>query len=87
VNLELLTSLKRFLVDYATEQGICLNEQFGTMQKFDVYVFAIAVKGLMDQGMSCKEATNAMLGDGAYDRLAGQLWDRFQAEKTKVGVK
>jgi len=31
------------------------------------------------QGKSIKEAFDAVIGEGAYDRLAGEIWEAFQA--------
>lgn len=31
------------------------------------------------QGKSIKEAFDAVIGEGSYDRLAGEIWEAFQA--------
>ena len=38
-----------------------------------------AIKNLIESGVDIKEAFNSVLGEGAFDKMAGDVYDQLQA--------
>ena len=78
-SLELLNKVQAFLVDQANAKGINLAADFATPEDFKQFVIGFAFKGLRDAGATVKEAYDAVMGDGAYSELSGNLHAQFAA--------
>ena len=74
-SLELLNAVQKLLVSFATESGIDLRAEFGTVEAFKKFVIAFTFKQLVELGVAVNEAYDMVLGDGSYDDLAAKVWD------------
>lgn len=41
---------------------------------------SFCIKGLVDAGMHIRQAFDTVMGDGAYNRMADQVWEAAQAK-------
>ena len=80
-SLELLNAARGFIVEKATEQGIFLQNEFESQEKFQMFVIAVTMKQLVELGLTVEEALDAVLGDGAYDRLVNEVWETLQKQQ------
>jgi hypothetical protein len=78
-NLDLLNKVQQFIIDQANASGISLANEFASVQEFKNFVIGLAFKGLIDAGMEVKDAFNATLGDGSYDKLADETFAKLTA--------
>jgi hypothetical protein len=77
-SLELLNKVQAFIIDYATNSGISLHDHFASVDQFKNFVIALTFRTLTEAGISTEDAFNAVCGDGAFKRLADDLWEQFQ---------
>jgi hypothetical protein len=75
---ELLNKVQRFIINFANESGISLHEHFKSIDQFKQFVIAITFRTLTEAGVSTEDAFNAVCGDGAFKRLADDLWETLQ---------
>lgn len=79
-NLNFLNAVRGLIVDHASAHGINLREQFGTREKFIGFVTACAIKAAQDiAGLSLRDAYDLVMGEGAYQQLADEVWAAAQA--------
>jgi hypothetical protein len=78
-SLELLNKVQAFLIDQANAKGINLAADFDGPEDFKKFVIGFAFKSLRDAGATVEEAYNAVMGDGAYSDLSGNLHAQFAA--------
>ena len=50
MNTEALTNISSLVIEHATRQGISLRAQFGTRERFQSFVIALTIQGVMDVG-------------------------------------
>lgn len=79
MNIELLNKVQRLLIDQASAAGINLADEFANADEFKKFVIGAAFKGLRDAGASTKDAYDAVMGAGAYDALAGEVFEQLAA--------
>lgn len=75
---KLLNEVQKLLVAFANEQGISLREEFGTVEEFNKFVISFTFKALVDAGLEIRKAYDAVMGNGAYEKLANDVWESFQ---------
>jgi hypothetical protein len=71
--------MQRAIAETATQQGISLRQEFGTTERFAEFVIGMTFKVMTDNGMSVEAATDAIFGDGAYERIAAEVWELAQS--------
>ena len=74
MNLKLLNSLKAFVVEFSTKNGINLQDEFGTVDAFNNWLVAVAVTALVEQGKDIETAYDIVMGDGAFRKMADDVW-------------
>jgi hypothetical protein len=79
MNIELLNKVQSHLIEQATAAGILLSDEFSTTEEFKRFVIGAAFKGLRDAGASVQVAYDAVIGEGAYENLAGDVYDKHTA--------
>lgn len=42
-------------------------------------VISVAIKALVEQGLTVRAACDTVLGSGAYEKMAGQVYDELKA--------
>ena len=79
MNTEALTNISSLVIEHATRQGISLRAQFGTRERFQSFVIALTVQGVMDAGgLEFPTAYDLVMGDGAYRALSDAVWEAVQ---------
>ena len=76
---ELLNKVQSTLVAFASEKGINLQAEFGTVEKFRQFVIAFTLRFLVDAGLNAQEAFNAVMGANAFQSLAESVWSELNA--------
>lgn len=79
-SLELVNAVRGFIVEQATKKGIFLQNEFETQEKFQTFVIAVTIKQLVELGLTVEEAFDAALGDGSYERLVQEVWEKLQSQ-------
>lgn len=74
-SLELLNKVQALLVEFANREGINLQAEFGTVEKFKTFVISLTIKKLTDMGVEVKDAYDMVLGEGQYDQLISTVWN------------
>ena len=77
-SLELLRKASEFLVNQANENGISLQEMFGTTERFQQFVISLTMKTLVDAGVEVDKAYDIVCGEGSFQRLADEVWQLNQ---------
>lgn len=75
---KLLNEVQKLLIAFANEQGISLRTEFGTVEEFKRFVISFTFKVAVDAGLTVRTAYDLVMGNGAYDKLANDLWESFQ---------
>ncbi len=75
---QLLNEVQKLLINFANENNISLQSEFGTVEKFKQFVIAFTIKSLTDGGVEISKAYDIVMGDGAYSRLANEVWAKCQ---------
>jgi hypothetical protein len=75
---QLLNEVQKLLINFANENNISLHAEFGTVEKFKQFVIAFTIKSLTDIGVEIAKAYDIVMGDGAYNRLADEVWTKCQ---------
>ena len=75
---ELLNEVQKLLIDFANKNNISLHAEFGTVEKFKRFVIAFTIKSLTEIGVEIAKAYDIVMGDGAYNRLADEVWAKCQ---------
>ena len=79
MNTKLLNAINTMLVDFANEKGIVLADEFGTRDNFAKFVISFTIKQLMQAcKMDVTEAYDIVMGDGAFTKLANDVWQSAQ---------
>lgn len=79
MNLELLNKIQVMLIEFANKNGISLQAEFGTVEKFKQFVMAFTVKAIVDIcGMAVNQAWDIVFGSGSYEQLAESVWNATQ---------
>ena len=79
INTTALTQISKLVIETATRQGISLHEQFGTRERFQQFVIALTIQGIMDVGgLELPAAYDLVMGDGAYRALSDAVWEAAQ---------
>ena len=74
-NLDLLNAVKTQIVRVATDNNISLQDEFGTPAEFQKFVFAFAIRGIMEIGqVSVEKAYELVMGEGSWATLADDVW-------------
>jgi len=81
LNTKVLNEVKNLMVKVATEKCINLQDEFGTTEKFKQFVISFTIKTLVDMGVDIKDACDAVIGDGAYQQLASDVWNAAKKGK------
>ncbi len=74
----LLNEVQKRMVDFANSNNISLHCEFGTVEKFKTFVVAFTIKMMVDIGIDIAKAYDIVMGDGAYNQLASDVWERCQ---------
>jgi hypothetical protein len=81
MNTKILQTLSSLLIKTANEKNISLQDEFGTREKFQQFVIAMAIKSVMEIGnLSLKDAYDFVLGSGEYQKLSDFVWESAQAQ-------
>ncbi len=78
-SLDLLNAAQKFMIDFANKKGINLQDDFKTVDDFKTFVIGYTFKTLRDIGIETDEAFDLVFGDGAYDKLADDVWNAANA--------
>jgi hypothetical protein len=78
MNLQALNAVKNKIVKFANEKGIDLQAEFGTPDKFKNFVISLCLKTLIDAGATPQEALDAVLGEGTYESILTEVWNKAQ---------
>jgi hypothetical protein len=80
MNTTALTHISKLVIESATRQGISLHAQFGTRERFQSFIIALTIQGVMDVGgLEFPAAYDLVMGDGAYRELSDAVWEAAQA--------
>lgn len=77
-SLELVNAAQKFIIASANEGGINLRDEFETVEDFKKFVIAMTIKTLVDGGYEVAKAFDLVVGDGAFERLADEVWNNLQ---------
>jgi hypothetical protein len=78
-----LEDVRQTLIAFANKNGIDLYTYFnGDEKKFAGVALAIGMKLLADAGVSTKDALDTLVGDGAFTRMANEVWERSRAKSS-----
>lgn len=78
-NLNMLNAINQMLVKVANENGIDLAVEFGTPEKFKTFVISFSIKSVMDIAkVNLVAAYDMVMGTGAYEQMANQVWEQLQ---------
>ena len=78
-HLKLLNAVQAKLIEFANDRGINLRDEFKTVDKFKEFVIAFTFKALTDNGIDVPEAYDIVMGDGAYVKLADDVWSKLSS--------
>lgn len=73
--IEILNKFQAIVIDIAKKNGVSLQEEFGTVEKFKGFVIALTLKSLLDEGMAMNKAYDLVFGCGEYNKMAGKVWE------------
>lgn len=73
-----LNVVKNVIINFANENNIDLQAEFGTTETFKYWVMGLCFKTLVDGGVATSEAFDAVFGDGRYDELVENVWNAAQ---------
>lgn len=76
--INLLNKVQSLLIGFANDNGISLHAEFGTIDAFKQFVIAFTFRSLIDLGIETSEAYDIVFGDGAYEKLANDVWAACQ---------
>jgi len=77
--LQLLDAVKDMLIEFANKEGISLEHEFGSRDKFAQFVIGFTIRNLVEVcNMTISEAYNAVMGEDAYQQLAESVWQQLQ---------
>jgi len=78
--LQLLDAVKNLLIEFANEQGISLQDEFGSRDAFAQFVIGFTIRNLVEVcEMTVQQAYDTVMGDGAYKQLSDSVWEQLQA--------
>ena len=77
----LLNDVGALLVRHANQNGINLNDEFKSVDDFKRFVIAFTFKTMTDMGIPVDQATDAVLGDGACEKIFNSVWEKSQSKK------
>lgn len=77
-SLDLLNKVQRLMIDFANSEGINLQDEFKTVDQFKDFVIAFTFTSLRNMGIETDKAFDIVFGDGAFDKLAEQVWQAAQ---------
>jgi hypothetical protein len=81
MNTELLKKTQSAIIAVANKNGIDLKAQFGTKEKFGDFVVFATIQALMDQGgFAFRDAYDAVMGSGEFQRLSDAVWEMNAAQ-------
>ena len=70
MNVEMLNEIKNLVIETANNAGVNLREHFKTQDEFKNFIIAMTFEKLTNElGYSVEDATNAVLGDDAYQTI------------------
>tara|TARA_R110000803_G_scaffold32357_6_gene71395 strand:- start:3249 stop:3485 length:237 start_codon:yes stop_codon:yes gene_type:complete len=78
--MDLLNKVQALLIDHANANGLVLADEFGTRDNFAKFVISFTIKNLTECGMSLPQAFDTVMGDGAYRKLADDVWTTLQPQ-------
>lgn len=70
------------MVEFANKKGIDLSKHFKTPEDFKVFVTGFAIKMLFDNGIEVEKAMDFILGNGSYQQIAEDAWNRANSACT-----
>lgn len=76
---QLLKQAQKIIIDFANANGISLQDEFGTPERFRQYVISYTTKTLIDRGMTIEAALDLLCGDGTYQRICDECWATLNA--------
>ena len=76
---QILNAFQKKIIDFSNEQGISLAAEFGTVDEFKKFVVSFCIHLVMETGKTVQEAYDIVLGDGAYEQMADQVWATLKA--------
>lgn len=80
MNAKLLNEIKDQFIAFANKNGINLAEHFDTPERFKDFIIGIVFQTLTEEiGLETPEAFNAIFGEGAYEKLAEDLFNEFNS--------
>lgn len=79
--LDILNKIQRLLIDFANEQGIILQDEFGSVDKFKKFVIGFTIRSLTELGADIKDAFDFVMGDNAYQKMAETIWNDLRNGK------
>jgi hypothetical protein len=74
-----MLALIQIMVYFKNMNTALLNQianQIGSEDKN--LVISVAIKSLIELGMSIKNSYNTVLGPGAYEKMAGEIYDKLK---------
>ena len=74
-SLQLLNGVQKFMINFANDKGISLQDEFGTVEAFKKFVIGFTFKTLVDMGVETKQAYDLVFGSGEYEALATKIWE------------
>ena len=85
-HIEMLNKAKELLVRYATDKGINLKKEFGTVENFNRFVIGLVFKALVTNGVPVDKAMDATFGEGAYNEVFNAVWEKAQNKKNNFST-
>lgn len=80
-SLQLLNGVQQYMIQFANEKGISLQDEFGTVEAFKKFVIAFTFKTLVDMGIETKQAYDLCFGEGRFDELVDKVWNNANKGK------
>lgn len=75
-SLQVLNAVKDKIVEIANENGIVLADHFDSVDDFKKFTLCLTFQVALKAGLSTRDAYNLVAGDGAYDALVKEVWER-----------
>ena len=79
LNTDILNQVQSKLVEFANNQGISLQAEFGTVDEFKRFVIAFTFKAITDLGIEPAKAYDLIFGNGEYAALVERTWNQFNS--------
>jgi len=80
MDIKLLNFVKDSVIEQCNSEGVNLADHFETPKEFRQFIAELSIKLVVEIGISVNDAVDIVLGDGSFDEIAGDIWERLQPQ-------